>query len=233
MGDNQEMSSLDQLLSLSPWMDDLPPAQVEKVRSAVQHREYDAGDVVCHKGDPTNVWVGVCDGIVKLSVDSANGKHVSLATGISKGSWFGEGSLLKREPRKYDVVALRRSVVAFMPEQTFFWLLEESIPFNRFLLNQFNERLAQFIGCVEYDRLLAPEARVARALASMFNHQLYPGTNYNLEISQEELGNLSGISRQRVNKSLQVLQEAKIVEVKYGSITVLDMVALKTFDMDE
>ncbi len=227
------MSSLDQLLSLSPWMDELSPEQVQKVRGAVRHRDFEAGGLVCRKGEPTNVWVGVCDGIVKLSVDSANGKQVSLATGISKGSWFGEGSLLKREPRKYDVVALRKSVVAFMPEETFFWLLKESIAFNRFLLNQFNERLAQFIGFMEYDRLLAPEARVARALASMFNHQLYPGTNFTLEISQEELGNLSGISRQRVNKALQVLQEEQIVDVKYGAITVLDMVRLQTFDPDE
>lgn len=227
------MSSLDLLLNLSPWMDELSPEQADIVRNAVKHREYDAGEIVCRKGDSTNVWVGVCDGIVKLSVNSANGKNVSLATGITKGSWFGEGSLLKRELRKYDVVALRKSIVAFMPEATFFWLLEESIPFNRYLLNQFNERLGQFIGYVEYDRLLAPEARVARALASMFNHQLYPGTHFKLEISQEELGNLSGISRQRVNKALHVLQEEQIVEVKYGAITVLNMDALQTFDPEE
>jgi len=214
-------------------MDELLPDQAEIVRNAVQHREFDACELVCRKGDQTNAWVGICDGIVKLSVDSASGKHCSLATGISKGSWFGEGSLLKREQRKYDVIALRKSVVAFMPEETFFWLLEESIPFNRYLLNQFNERLGQFIGHMEYDRLLAPEARVARALASMFNNQLYPGTDFKLEISQEELGNLSGISRQRVNKALHVLQQESIVDVKYGAITVLDMAALQTFDPDE
>jgi DNA-binding GntR family transcriptional regulator len=83
---------------------------------------------------------------------------------------------------------------------------------------------------MEYDRFLSPEARVARSLASMFNHELYPGMHYKLEISQEELGNLSGISRQRVNQALHVLQSEKIVDVKYGAITILDIDALKSFE---
>jgi CRP/FNR family cyclic AMP-dependent transcriptional regulator len=48
-----------------------------------------------------------------------------------------------------------------MPRTTFLWLLDSSIPFNRFLLTQLNERLGQFIALVEYDRMLEPDARVA------------------------------------------------------------------------
>ena len=199
----------------------------------MQSQSYLAGALVCHKGDPTNMWVGVCDGIVKLSVSAADGKQVSLATGIPKGSWFGEGSLLKREPRKYDVIALRKSVVAFMPEDTFFWLLDVSIQFNQFLLNQLNERLGQFIGNMEHERLLLPEARVARALASMFHPQLYPRASDEIKLSQQELGCLSGISRQRVNKALSVLQALNIVDIEYGTIKVLNFEALSNFSRDE
>src|SRR5688572_18933158 len=89
--------------------------------------------VACHKGDPANLWIGVVDGLVKLSSLSEAGKSVTFAA-APFNSWFGEGSVLKREARKYDVVALRESRVALMPEATFFWLLETSIPFNRFIL---------------------------------------------------------------------------------------------------
>ncbi len=227
------MNSIDYLLDISPWTKALSPAQMNKVRASLRCHTYTAGALVCHRGDPSNVWLGVCDGIVKLSVSSASGKHVSLTTGIPKGSWVGEGSLLKHELRKYDVIALRKSVVAFMPEETFFWLLNESIPFNQFLLKQVNERLGQFMGYMENDRLLSPEARVARGLASMFHPHLYPGTSNEIKLSQEELGSLSGISRQRVNKALSVLQEEKIVAIEYGTIKVLNFEALQNFDPDD
>ncbi len=124
-----------------------------------------------------------------MSSVSAAGKSVTF-TGIGAGGWFGEGSLLKSEARKYDIVALRDTRMAWMPRSTFDWLLSTSIAFNRFLLLQLNERLGQFIGLVEYERMLEPDARVARCLAEMFNPRLYPGHRSELEISQEEIGYL-------------------------------------------
>ena len=145
------------------------------------------------------------------------------------GGWLGEGSLLKDEPRRYDVVALRDSRVAFMPRATFEWLLDNSIAFNRFLLVQLNERLGQFIAAVEYDRLLDIDARVARCLAALYNPHLYPGTARLLQISQEEIGYLSGASRQRVNQALQVLEREHLLKVEYGGITILDVDGLRGF----
>ncbi len=124
------MSDIDYLLESSPWMKVLNENQAARVRLSMQCESYKSGALVCRKGAPSNMWVGVCDGIVKLGVSAADGKQVSFAP-IPKGSWFGEGSILKREPRKYDIIALRKSVVAFMPEETFFWLLDESIQFNQ------------------------------------------------------------------------------------------------------
>ncbi len=227
------MSSIDFLLEASPWVKELSAVQIEKVRASIQCKSYVTGELVFHRGDPSNVWIGICDGIVKLSVTSASGKHVSLATGIPKGSWFGEGSLLKRETRRYDVIALRKSVIALMPEDTFYMLLNESIPFNQYLIKQLNERLGQFIGHMANERLLSPEARVAQGLASMFHPHLYPGASNEIKLSQEELGCLSGISRQRVNKALSVLQEQDIVHVEYGTIKVLDFEALENFSRED
>lgn len=222
------MRSLSQLLALSPWTVSLSTDQLERVKRTVAERKFPAGSFVCRKGEPANTWIGIVDGLVKLNAVSASGKAVTLA-GIPAGSWFGEGSVLKREPRKYDVVALRAARIAFMPEATFRWLLDTSIPFNRFLLTQLNERLGQFIGMLEHERLLDPDARVARALASLFNPYLYPVTEHRIQISQEEIGLLSGVSRQRVNQALQVLGKAQLLRVAYGGITVLDLAGLDRF----
>ncbi len=222
------MRTLDDMLALSPWTQGLPPEQLSRVRSAIVVRDFESGAYVSRKGDPASAWLGVIDGLVKLHSLSPEGKAVTFA-GIPAGGWFGEGSVLKGHPFKYDTIALRDSRIALMPEPTFRWLLDTSIPFNRFLLKQLNERLGQFIGMVEHDRLLEPDARVARALAALFNPYLYPGADVHVPISQEELGYLAGASRQRVNRALQVLAKAGLVKVDYGLVTVLDVQGLMQY----
>jgi len=222
------MRSLDDMLALSAWTRELPAEQLSRVRAAIAVREFEAGACICRKGDPANAWLGVIDGLVKIHSLSPAGKSVTFA-GIPAGGWFAEGSVLRGEPFKYDIVALRDSRIALMPEATFRWLLDTSIPFNRFLLTQLNERLGQFIGMVEHDRLLEPDARVARALAALFNPHLYPDTQPRIQISQEELGYLAGASRQRVNRALQVLAGANLIKVDYGLVTVLDLDGLARY----
>jgi CRP-like cAMP-binding protein len=222
------MATLREFLSRSAWTSTLEGADFERVVAETLERAVASGGYVCRKGEPVEHWVGVIEGLVKLSATTAEGKLTTLA-GITGGAWFGEGSMLKSEPRRYDVVALRDSRVALMPRATFERLLGSSLAFNRHLLVQLNERLAHFIATVEYDRLLDPDARVARCLASFFNTVLYPGVGPQLAISQEEIGYLSGVSRQRVNQALQVLEKAALLRVEYGAITVLDLQGLRDF----
>ena len=210
------------------WAADLSEEQRDIVRRAMCVREYSQGDYVCHKGDKAEHWLGVLEGIVKITTVSPSGKSVTF-TGVPTGGWFGEGAVLKAEIRKYDVMALRRSRIAFLPRETFQWLLDTSLPFTRFLLTQFNERLGQFIAAVEYERLLDIDSRVARAVSSLFNEHLYPGLGTTLEISQEEIGLLAGISRQRANQALKVLEQQGLVKVDYGVIEVLDLEGLQQY----
>jgi len=94
---------------------------------------------------------------------------------------------------------------------------------------QLNERLGQFIGQVETDRMLDVDTRVARCLAAMFNAHLYPGVEPLVGLSQEEIGYLSGASRQRVNGALQLLEKAGLVRLDYGGIRVLNVEGLREF----
>ena len=223
------MHNLLSAISSSAWGPSLGEAELAAVVTETSVKVVPAGAYVCRKGTPVESWIGVIDGLVKMSSLSSGGKSVTF-TGVPTGGWFGEGSLLKYpEHRLYDMVALRESHIATMPRATFNRLLDTNIGFNQFLLRQLNERLGQFIAVIEFDRLLEPDARVARALAQLFNPLLYPGTAALLQLSQEEIGLLSGVSRQRANQALQVLEKAGLVKIEYGGVRVLDIDGLKQF----
>lgn len=222
------MNTLEELLAASAWARDLDDQERDRVFPTVFERPVAAGGYVCRKGEPARHWHGVVDGLLKMSTVSSAGKSATF-TGLPAGAWFGEGTLLKNELRKYDLIALRDSRIAHMPCATFRWLLDRSIPFNRFLLDQLNERLGQFIGMCEFDRLLDPDARIARCLATLFNPLLYPGNGPTLRISQEEIGHLAGVSRQRVNQALQQLERDRLLTVEYGGIRIDDLERLRQY----
>jgi CRP/FNR family cyclic AMP-dependent transcriptional regulator len=224
---NQPQSLLEHLRS-TIWARTLEPADMARVEASCFEQFVPKGGFVCRKGEPLESWIGIIDGLVKMNSFSPSGKNVTF-TGVPTGSWFGEGSLLKDKERKYDVIALRDTRIARMPRETFEWLLEHSLPFTRFLLMQLNERLSQFIGTVENDRMLDVDTRVARCLAAMFNSHLYPGLEKLVQISQEEIGYLSGASRQRANQALQLLEKEGLLRIDYGGIRVLDLEGLRHF----
>jgi len=216
------------MLRASSWTRSLAPAELERVARETIVRDLPLGVPVCRKGEPVEHWIGLIDGLVKMTSVSPEGKTMTF-TGVTSGGWFGEGSLLRDKHRRYDVVTLRESRVAYMPSATFHWLLDSNIGFNRFLLIQLNERLAQFIAMVEHERLLEPDARVARSLAGLFNPLLYPDQATDVPLSQEELGYLCGVSRQRVNQALQRLEKAGLLKVDYGRIRIVDLEGLRSF----
>ena len=222
------LQNAEELLRTSLWGRSLTEEEMLKALAGTCERTFAAGAFICMKGEQVDQWMGVVNGLGKMASHWTTGKTTSL-TGITSGAWFGEGSLLKREPRRYDVMAIRETRVAFMNRNTFEWLLDHSIPFNRYLLTQINERLGQFIGMIENERMLDTDARIARGLAALFNPVLYPGTNRLLQISQEELGYLAGVSRQRANQALKVLEDAGLVRSEYGGINVLNLEGLRRF----
>jgi CRP-like cAMP-binding protein len=210
-----------------PWLKVLSAEHCEQAIPQLKVSDAMTGDYVCRVGRPVTYWFGVVEGLLKMSTDNAQGRTMTF-TGMPPGGWFGEGTALKRESYRYNIQALRRSIVAGLPVDTFHWLLDHSIGFNRFVMNQLNERLAQFIAAREIDRMNNPDLRVARSLAALFNPVLYPGVGEVLRITQQELGYLVGLSRQRVNEALTALEAQSTIRVEYGGLRILDLEALRS-----
>lgn len=219
---------LQTMLRSSLWAATLTPAELDAVVPSCYERYVPAGGHVMCCGEPADHWFGVIDGLVKMSVSQPDGRHATF-TGVTAGGWAGEGSLLRPGPWRYDGVAVRPTRMACMPRYVFEHLVSTSLPFNRFLLQHLNARLSLFVGLVEYDRLLGPDARVARCLASLFDPDLYPQSGDTVQLSQEEIGLLSGVSRQRANEALHALERAGLLTVQFGGVTVRDLAGLRAF----
>lgn len=220
------IASLDTFLSQSSWMACLTEEESARVRKAITLRSYSAGAAVFARGTPPAHWAGVLEGMLKLDNITEEGR-ISTFAGVPSGAWFGEGSVLKDEPRPYAVTALTDSVVALLPRGEFLRLLHESHPFALWLIGQLNARLAHYVAQVQADRLGDTTAQVAYSLSGLFNNALFPNTARRITLSQEELGRLSGVSRQVANRALQELQDRGAIRLGYGSMEVIDLQVLQ------
>ncbi|MDP2418024.1 MAG: Crp/Fnr family transcriptional regulator [Hydrogenophaga sp.] len=218
-------------LAQIPWLPSLGPVERERALEGLVVTEVLAGDYIIRFGRSATYWFGLVDGLLKMNNDESQGFAITF-TGLAPGGWFGEGTVLKREPYRYNVQALRKCRVAGVPVDTFHWLLDHSIGFNRFVMLQLNERLGQFIAAREIDRINNPDLRVARNLAALFHPLLSPNVDGILRITQQELAYLVGLSRQRVNEALSALSAKGWIRVEYGGLRVLDLAALRSGELE-
>ena len=184
-----------------------------------------AGQSLSHASEIPHAWFGVQEGLIKWSIVDVEGREITLG-GQSVGSWFGEGSLLRGQPRESDLVALQHSRVALLPQNTFEWLQQTRPSFNDFLLRQVNERLHWFMGSFVARGRLDANGQVARALTGLVHPLFNPLGGHHLHLSQEELAKLAAVSRQSCNVALAQLNDAGLLRVQYGAIEVLDRAGL-------
>ena len=222
------MIAADYLKRVAVWSRELNEREVEIARAGIVEKSFRANEFICMRGDHFEYWTGVVTGLVRIGTVSRDGKAISF-TGMTAGAWFGEGTVLKNEARRYDAVALRDTRLTMMDRATFLWLFENSVGFNRFLVALLNERLGQFMGLLEYGRMLDATARLARSIASLFNPILCPDVTAHLDITQEELGAISGISRQNTNQCLKTLEREGLLRIEYGGVTIVDLERLRTY----
>lgn len=210
-------------LAGQPWFPSLPAEHQARLRERSFTQDGRKGEVLLAEGATVEGWYAVLSGLVKLQSTSSEGR-VSAFLGVPDGEWFGEGSALKTEPRRYDVIALRDTTLLCLPRAEFDELLAGSLAFNHYLVAHLNRRLGQAMTIIEAGRLRAPEQRVALYLSRVF----WQGRR-KLLLSQEELGHLAGLSRQTVNRVLQTLEGLGLVSLEFGRVALLDEQALAAY----
>jgi len=207
-------------LETTPLARLLAPDDLRDLQACAVERSFARGAHLAAVGSPLTSWVGVIEGLVALSVTHADGDQTMLDV-VGDGGWFGEGTLIKDQPCRFDAVALRRTRAVLIPAAQFRRLRASSLGFNHFLQDQLNARLGTMISAALSTRLASLEARVARAVAEMA--QRSPAGDALLRISQAEVAMLAGTSRQRANIALKRLGEQGLVDVVRGGLRVRDL----------
>ncbi|HSV60034.1 MAG TPA: Crp/Fnr family transcriptional regulator [Variovorax sp.] len=213
-----------------PWYRALPADLQRLILQTTVERTAAAGEYIARAGEPCMHWYGLMQGFLQMYVLGADGAETTLYC-LREGQWGGEGSLLKKELRRYDLRSLTPSRIFMVPAQTFETLRRSSIEFNQFLCDIMNERMGVFVGMLEASRLLGPELRVARGLLMLAGHQA--GDAQELLIPQHELALICGLSRQRVNMAISELKRLGLVrsEVHKG-IVLVDLERLRAYVME-
>jgi CRP-like cAMP-binding protein len=111
------MSVKRDLVQKAIWGRELSREEADRASRGLTERRFPKGSYICRKGEKLDYWTGVTHGLVKVSLVSEKGEAATFME-IRPGGWFGEGSLLKDEARKYDAVALYDSRVSLLNKAT-------------------------------------------------------------------------------------------------------------------
>ncbi len=227
-GRRAEGHSVIDFLEQMAWYQMLYAEAQARVAADVYETYHAKGELVAQSGEYVHSWMGVIEGLVKIQAVQRDGKVVGF-TGVPAGSWFGEGSVIRQDVRRYEVAAMRSSRILHLPRTTFRWLLDVSLDFNHYIIDHLNERLAQHMSLVEIDRVLDSDMRLARVIGNLFNPVLYPKLGPFIPLSQEEFGDLAGLSRQRTNSAIKSLEKAGVLRITYGGVHIEDIDGLRRY----
>ena len=224
---DSQPSGLLPFLERWPWYHALPIELQRLLLQTTIERSAAAGEYIARAGEPCLHWYGLARGILQMYVLAADGSETTLYC-LREGEWGGEGSLLKKELRRYDLRAMTPAHVYMVPATTFEALRQSSIAFNHFLCDILNERMGTFVGMLEATRLLGPEMRVARGLLMLAHHTATRAQE--LSIPQHELALICGLSRQRVNMALGGFRRMGFVRNDaHKSILLVDLPRLRAY----
>ena len=205
----------------------LPAATIDRVAALATRRIYDEGAVIFMRGDPGDSLCGVATGRVRISTTGPRGKEVFLNI-MEPGDAFGEIALLDGSPRTATATAMSRTELFIVPRDAFSALLESQPRLAVHLIQLLCKRVRWTSEQMEDSALLSVPARLAKrvlSLASAYGREATTGTR--ITLSQEELAQFLGLSRQIVNQHLQTWRASGWISLGRGSITLEAPGALK------
>jgi len=207
----------------------LPPAELKRVAAAMVVARHPAQTTIFQKGDQSPSMMAVVRGRVKICTYSAEGKELVLNI-IDRGGVFGEIAVLDGRPRTADAVALDETDLLVLDRNKLLPILAAHPDLATRLIGVLCERLRQTSEQLEDAMLREAPSRLARGLlrlAGTFGRDETDGTRLDIKLSQQQLGNLIGASRESVNKHIVDWTRTGYLAMKSGCIVIRDREALE------
>jgi CRP-like cAMP-binding protein len=200
------------------WFGELSPGQQEAAVGSAYSVRVRKGQLALCAGERPLGWHAVISGVLKLQYRTDASQRLAGLLPLATGDWFDEGPLVQGQPRRYDALAL------CLPQACFQELLAASPAFSQAVIGQLAVRLSQVTAVIELERTGSMEQRLALYLGRLLCPELP-----RLDLSQEELGCLSGMSRQAVNRTLPLLEQRGLIRLRSGRVHAVDHAAVDAF----
>jgi CRP-like cAMP-binding protein len=202
------------------------PAAVESLALGCRTRRYRKGQSVFFQGDPSDAVLVVAEGRLKVSVSSEDGSEILLDL-VEPGQSVGDVGVLDGQPRSADVQALADTAVVVIPADALWACMDEFPDVARAAVRALAARLRRLTDDASNLVFLDLPRRVAKLILAELDGQ---GTDrIALGLSQAEIGQRLGATRQSVNTALRAFVRRGWIQVAGQQIDVLDAQAMRRF----
>ena len=213
------------------WFCSLSPALRHDLLRCAYVKRYRDGDLISARGDPPEDWLACAKGAIRVSSTSISGKQITL-TYVEPGIWFGDVSIFDGDRRTHDAYAHGESTILCVAKADFKKILAVHVELYEALLRLNARRIRQLYGLVEDLNTLPLRARLAKQLLHLVRSYGVPSLSnasdmrIGLQLAQEELAQLLGASRQRVNQELKTMEREDAICIEAGGLVIRDRQAL-------
>ncbi len=221
--------SISDLVARSYLFRDLDPETRHRVAALVHARRLGDGEVLFLKGDEGDALYGVLEGKIRIVTGSPTGREVLLNI-LEPGEVFGEIALLDGLPRSADAVALGETRLWTIRRGDFVALMKAEASLGIHLLALLCQRLRAMNERIEDTVFLGLPARLAKqllVLVGTYGEDVAEGRRIALPISQSELGQILGTSRESINKHLQAWRRQGWISLERRHVVIRDAEALE------
>ena len=219
-----------QNIETGAWFSKLSTALKSAILARALVRRLADGDALASRGSPAQEWCGVARGAVRISTVSLSGKQVTL-TYAEPGTWFGDIALFDGLPRTHDADVHGATTLLTVRKPDFKELLAQNAELYDALLRLNCRRLRLMFDQLEDLNTRPLQARLARQvllLAKSYGIAQGEEIRIGLALAQEDLAQLLGASRQRVNQELKAFERDGAVRVEPTRLVVLPREKLMT-----
>ena len=213
------------------WFNSLSPSLRHDILRCAYVKRFQNGDLICARGDAPEEWMACAKGAVRVSSTSISGKQITL-TYVEPGIWFGDVSIFDGDRRTHDALAHGDCSVLCVARADLRKILSQHVELYEAMLRLHARRIRQLYGLVEDLNTLPLRARLAKQLLHLVrsygvaNLANSAELRISLHLAQEELAQLLGASRQRVNQELKAMEREESIRIETSGLIVRDSAAL-------
>lgn len=210
-----------------PWFSSLSPALRHDILRCVYIKHFEDGDPICTEDRPSQAWFACARGAMKACTVTQSGRQITLAY-AAPGTWFGKIPIIEGSLQGHGVYAHGRTHAVCVAKADFRQILTTHVEFYEALLQLHARRIDQLIGVVTDCYSLPLRSRLAKQIWHLAESFGAPLPNppceirIGLQLAQDELAQLVGASRQRVNQELKAMERENAIRVENACLVVCD-----------